>query len=388
MRINKKNPLHWLQLILFGITVLTTLFLRLFIAHKKKQIVILYGHKLNSNLKSIYDYSNSLKNSPIDVYYLTMDSVYFRELKEKNINVLLSRHVSNAKLLAQSNCVISDHGLHLLIFLLKLSKIKFIDVWHGIPFKGFDADDFKDQHQYTEVWVTSKLLKTLYTEKFGFKSERVHDIGYARTDILINNKTNIADIKTSIGIKDLNKKIILFAPTWKQDENKRNIFPFNQSEDSFLRAVDRLSEEISAICIFRTHLNTNGSKQKNYKNIIYAPHSVFPNTEEILLTADIMVCDWSSIAFDYLLLDRPTVFLDIAPPFKKGFSLDGSYRFGEIVKDFDSMLLVIKQYIIAPEIYWKEHGEKAQKIKKELYDNNADGFTSKRCLNRLNKLIP
>jgi CDP-glycerol glycerophosphotransferase (TagB/SpsB family) len=211
----------------------------------------------------------------------------------------------------------------------------------------------------------------------------VYETGYARTDVLINKNIDIGRVKQSIGITDPAKKVILFAPTWQQDENNRNIFPFNTSEESFLGELDTLCEMLSIVCVFRAHLNTASFDRVDYKNILFAPHSQFPDTEAILLISDVMVCDWSSIAFDFLLLDRPTVFLDVPPPFKKGFSLDESYRFGEVVKDFPSMLSFLERYITDADRYWRKHDDKSREIKKALYDGTADGFAGKRCCDRL-----
>ena len=122
---------------------------------------------------------------------------------------------------------------------------------------------------------------------------------------------------------------------------------------------------------------------RTYPNIIYAPHSEYPNTEEILLTADILVGDWSSIAFDYLLLDRPTIFLDTPAPFAKGFSLDETYRFGHIVGNMGDLLASLEQYVLSPEDYLQQYGNNAENIKRALYDSNADGLASKRCMDRL-----
>lgn len=372
---------------MFGIVTLISLLIRYFLsAQSKKDVVLLYGHKLNSNLKGVYDYVNDLRDKKITLYFLTMDPVYYHELKESGVNVILATRLNTVFFLAKTKCIVSDHGLHSLNILLKVSDVKFVDVWHGIPFKGFDADDFKTQRQYDEVWVTSALLKKLYIEKFGFPPAIVFETGYARTDVLINQNVDIDLVKSSIGISDFNKKVILFAPTWQQDENNRNIFPFSTSEESFFGALDTLCEKLSVLCVFRAHLNTAGLEGVKHKNILFAPHSQFPDTEDILLIGDVMVCDWSSIAFDFLLLDRPTVFLDIPAPFKKGFSLDESYRFGEIVKDFSSMLLVVEESITEPYLYWQKHGKKAQKIKRLLYDDTADGFSGKRCFDRLNTL--
>ena len=73
-----------------------------------------------------------------------------------------------ARLLASANAIVSDHGLHAMQPLLSLSNLKFFDVWHGIPFKGFDADDFRVQHRYDETSVASPLLAELYVTRFRF----------------------------------------------------------------------------------------------------------------------------------------------------------------------------------------------------------------------------
>jgi hypothetical protein len=87
-----------------------------------------------------------------------MDRHYFGEIKKKD-NILFALNPVDLMKVASADCIISDHGLHALQLLLKLSDITFVDVWHGIPFKGFTADDFTIQQQYDEIWVSSALLK-------------------------------------------------------------------------------------------------------------------------------------------------------------------------------------------------------------------------------------
>lgn len=383
MKIDKKNALHWFYLIQFGINVLLALLIRCLPTNGERKTTILYGHKLNGNLKGIYDYCESQDDDSHDVYFLTMDPAYFETLQNTGFKVLLSSKLSSAVVLARANAIVSDHGLHVLSILLKFSDIKFFDVWHSIPFKGFDADDFRVQHRYHEVWVTSRLLTSLYVDRFGFDRQRLHETGYARTDVLINKNVSVSTVKASIGIKAQDKKVIMFAPTWIQDDKNRNIFPFNMSEDEFLALVDGLCEKLSIICIFRTHLNTPQTNTGLHTNIVFAPHSDYPNTEELLLAVDILVGDWSSIAFDYILLDRPTIFIESPSPFAKGFSLDETYRFGHIVKDMEGLIASIAKYISRPEDYLDEYGEYSERIKKALYDENADGLASQRCVQRL-----
>ena len=348
---------------------------------------MLYGHKLNSNLKGIYDFSRNNSHADLTLCFLTMDPVYFRELRAAGENAMLALNPLNIIKMARCSVIVSDHGLHALEVLLKFSNISFVDVWHGIPFKGFDADDFRTQHRYAEIWLTSDLLIDLYVTKFGFRREQLHATGYARTDVLVNRSVNSMDVRKRLGIPVSVDKVILFAPTWKQDRNNRSIFPFESSEKVFFSALEKVCEELSVACVFRTHLNSRAGDGGSYNNIFYAPHAKFPDTEEILLACDALVCDWSSIAFDYLLLDRPTVFLDVEPPFKKGFSLNEDYRFGEVVESLEEMIAALELYIKQPETYHITHGEHCAVVKKALYDSNADGHAAERCYARLEALV-
>jgi CDP-glycerol glycerophosphotransferase len=95
------------------------------------------------------------------------------------------------------------------------------------------------------------------------------------------------------------------------------------------------------------------------------------------------VCDWSSIAFDYLVLDRPTIFLDVEPPFAKGFSLDASHRFGAVVGDMDALIGRLEQFLLEPDRYAGEFSIKAREIRSRVYDRYADGNATARCVQRL-----
>ena len=94
-----------------------------------------------------------------------MDYPYYRQLKSQGISVVWAGSPQALMLLVKAKALISDHGLHSLVLLLDYSSLKFIDVWHGIPFKGFDKDDFKVHHRYDEIWVASEFMADLYEKK-------------------------------------------------------------------------------------------------------------------------------------------------------------------------------------------------------------------------------
>lgn len=335
MKINKRNPWHWIWLGAMTINVALAVILRRFMATNNR--VVLYGHKLNGNLAAIY--RESLKHKELRLTYLTMDYPYYQKLKQQGIDAVWAGGPDALMLLVRAKILISDHGLHSLVLLLDYSSLKFVDVWHGIPFKGFDKDDFKVQQRYDDIWVTSNFMADLYEEKFGFKREKLKAIGYARTDVLVKpQKVSRAELMRKYDIPVTERKVILYAPTWKQDDSGRSLFPFGMVETEFLRELSRVAESGGCLFIVRMHLNASSERSDQFESVYAVPADKYPDTERLLLLSDILIYDWSSIAFDYLLLNRPAIYLDVVPPFKKGFSLGDRYRFGAKVSDLDGLV--------------------------------------------------
>jgi CDP-glycerol glycerophosphotransferase len=385
LKIDKKNPRHWVCLLLFGINVMCAIVCRLFVRRRGAgRLVILYGHKLAGNLLALYRHVKTTNEPDIHMVFLTMDKHYHRQLVAEGIASVLATAYACQRLLRRADAVISDHGLHAMAPMLSLSDMKFFDVWHGIPFKGFDADDFRLQHRYDEVWVASPLLAKLYVERFGFDPAKVKVTGYARTDRLVRRDEDTQAIKRRLGLDgDDVGKIVLFAPTWKQDASQRSIYPFGLSEHDFLGALSALAERTSSTIVMRTHLNTGTGPSRKWPCIEYRSHGDYPDTEELLLISDVLVCDWSSIAFDWLLLDRPAIFLDVEPPFAKGLSLGQEYRYGKVEASPSGFLHSLERHLLQPAVI----DPRAAKVRQDVYGDYADGTATVCCISRLHRCI-
>jgi len=386
LKVDRRNPLHWLLLLLSAVWVMLAICLRPILhGSMRKGRVLLYGHKLGGNLLAIQRHLRSY-DAELQVSFLTMDPAYHRELVARGEGSVLSASPASLPWLVGADALISDHGLHALQPLVGLSDIKFFDVWHAIPFKGFDADDFRVLHRYKEAWVASPLLAGLYVDKYGFDPDKVVVTGYARSDRLVKEK-NIATgaLRQRMGLPADAGKVVLFAPTWKQDSNERSLFPFDMEADAFCNALSDIACQLGATVILRTHINSGRDSidASRFRRLVSLPYADYPDTEEILLVTDVLVCDWSSIAFDFLLLDRPTVFLDVPAPFKKGFTLGPEYRFGEVVPDLGAMLHAIELAVLAPSDYMARHATVVRNTRHEVYGRFADGNATARCVGRL-----
>lgn len=380
MKINKRNPWHWIWLGLLTINAALAVILRMFFTSNNR--VVLYGHKLNGNLGAIY--RESLKHKELRLTYLTMDYPYYRKLKQQGIDVVWAGSPQALLLLAKAKVLISDHGLHSLVLLLDYSSMKFIDVWHGIPFKGFDQDDFKVQHRYDEIWVASDFMADLYEKKFGFKRETLKAVGYARTDVLVNpGEIDRAALMREYDIPPSDRTVVLFAPTWQQDDAGRNLYPFGMQESEFLREMSQLMEKHNSVFVVRMHLNAEAGRGERFENVYAVSADKYPDTERLLLLCDILIYDWSSIAFDFLLLNRPAIYLDVPPPFKKGFSLDGSYRYGETVAGLDELKRAITNAVEKTVVGLPSNNELRKKLEMLVYEHFADGSSSHRACQQM-----
>ncbi|WP_018868619.1 MULTISPECIES: CDP-glycerol glycerophosphotransferase family protein [unclassified Thioalkalivibrio] len=389
MKIDKRNPVHWMLLGSSAIMAVAAVLLRPLLRERKRtdraRRVLLYGHKLNGNLLALY---NAVRNDEpgLKIQFLTLDPAYHRSLRSSGVDSVLAITPSAALELARADAIISDHGLHTLQVLLEWTDIRFFDVWHGIPFKGFDADDFRVQHRYDEIWVASPLHRQLYVDRFGFDPNRVVATGYPRTDRLVAPESTNAETRQRLGLPP-SGPVILFAPTWAQDDAQRAIYPFGETGDRFLKGLSDVAARHNGCVILRPHLNTREPVTAQQPRVHTLASDAYPDTEEILQVSDILICDWSSIAFDFLLLQRPTIFLETPAPFRKAFSLGPEWRFGPVVDDLPALLAILDTALDEPDRYWEDYRQTHQSTLERLYQGYADGQASQRCIERLQSRI-
>ena len=137
MKIDKKNPLHWWLLAQQALYSLLAALLRPLRRKPPKPLVVLYGHQLSGNLKALYTAWDKECREQFDLFFLSLDPGQAQALRNAGIAVLACNRLRDMLRLTQARVMITDHGLHLMTPLLRLTDIVFVDVWHGIPFKGF-----------------------------------------------------------------------------------------------------------------------------------------------------------------------------------------------------------------------------------------------------------
>ena len=203
----------------------------------------------------------------------------------------------------------------------------FVQTWHGTPLKKIGCDVERGGNAMTklsdiEKIYTNEAKKISYmispsqycTEKFisafnlkaVHKEERVLTLGYPRNDFLFQaTEKQCSDIKARLGIPG-NKKIILYAPTFRDNKyNAKDGFELESYMD-FDKAKTYLGDDY--IILFRAHYFISGRMDFNkYENFVFDVSDV-EDINELYVISDMLITDYSSVFFDYANLKRPIIF--------------------------------------------------------------------------------
>jgi glycosyltransferase involved in cell wall biosynthesis len=168
----------------------------------------------------------------------------------------------------------------------------------------------------TDIFLDSYKLRGLYNGK-------IIQEGHPRTDLTLNTKRDDAiNILTDVGVLvDRTKKIILYAPTWKGStiNDAVNDYEVNKEMINYISgAIDTDEYQV----LVKPHCYTYRTyTQEQRENRLVIPANV--ETNELLPAVDILISDYSSIYFDYLVLNRPVLFF--IPDIEKYSSERGIY---------------------------------------------------------------
>ena len=128
------------------------------------------------------------------------------------------------------------------------------------------------------------------------------NVGLPRNDILINKEEHEKikrKAKRYFGIDD-KKHIVLYAPTWKNYDVQ------NPEKIDYNLLLYSLKKKFGGewIVLYRAHNLTKSDANEMSNNYIYDA-TTYPDMQELLITADILITDYSSVIWDYSLLMKP-----------------------------------------------------------------------------------
>ena len=203
-----------------------------------------------------------------------------------------------------------------------------INLWHGVPLKKIALLDpnlkkaariyFKKifSENYTCILTTSHELIPLMARSFAVSEDKIKVWGQPRNDGLFQ-KNDCREILGQL-FTDLPEytKTVLYAPTFR-DYGQVQLFPFKDFDQKQLEAF---LDEKNMLLFIRTHVAEQGSAAPYLgKRIRFLGNEQAEDVTGILNIFDCLITDYSSIYIDYLLTDKPMIFL----PYDRQQYLDG-----------------------------------------------------------------
>lgn len=207
-------------------------------------------------------------------------------------------------------------------YIKKNPETIYIMTWHGTPLKklALDMDDvlmagnkgiesykanfWKNSRRWDYLIAQNQFSSEIFEHCFDFHKDMLN-IGYPRNDTLVNNnnKEFINAIKEQYGIP-LDKKVVLYAPTWRDDQSMgRGKYIFNPHIN-----FDTLKRELGDEYVFIVKYHYLIANKISYTRFDGTIVNIKADIQDLYLISDYLMTDYSSVMFDYSVLDRPMLF--------------------------------------------------------------------------------
>nr|WP_244016140.1 CDP-glycerol glycerophosphotransferase family protein [Lactococcus carnosus] len=279
------------------------------------------GRSYSDNPKAIYE--TMLRDAKFDKYQLIW------ALKEPVIisgcKVIKRQSIAYFYYLSKSKYWVFNNKMP--DYYIKRADQVYLQTWHGTPLKrlAHDMPDlgityYRSKQTYQEMvsaydkdsqlWdyliSPNQFSTAVFCSAFKVNREKIIETGYPRNDILTTVSTGkIQDVKEKFNIPS-NKQVILYAPTWRDNAFNLQGYTFELNLD-FTKWHKILGDDY--VIIFKPHY-------------LIAQHFVVPNglsefvltmpatadINELYIISDQLITDYSSVFFDYAILNRPIYF--------------------------------------------------------------------------------
>ncbi|MBR0513989.1 MAG: CDP-glycerol glycerophosphotransferase family protein [Clostridia bacterium] len=187
----------------------------------------------------------------------------------------------------------------------KKKRTKYLYTMHGSAIKlcGNDCPGRKDFdfRSVDYLCVQSDFDKYVFQRSFRARNECFLESGRPCNDVLwqIRDKDKY-QMQKQLGLP-ANKKVILYAPTWRDSKNGGGSYDIKPPID-LKHWEKRLSDEY--VVLFRAHHITTKIMNVEFNDFL-RNYSDYPEINDLYIASDILITDYSSVMVDFAILERP-----------------------------------------------------------------------------------
>jgi len=281
------------------------------------------GMNFSDNAKYLFLYCSSLNE--INCYWITKNKVLVENLRNDGLKAYYKYSIMGLWLSISSKVYIYDSRTGCINHFTSAGAYK-VSLWHGSPLKTIDRDiTVKNNAFYigNHTWglkrylvriimpewfvvadlmiATSDKVKGYFNSAFG--SKKIEVTGYPRNDIISNPNLyrKYLMFEQNIIHSLSTKKTILYAPTFRDTDRFERETPIEWER------LNNLLKKNDTTFLIKLHRHDYSMIMKeNYSHI-----RVLDNESDmypLFSKVDLLITDYSSIFFDFLLTDKPVLF--------------------------------------------------------------------------------
>ena len=265
-----------------------------------------------------------LNHTDSKAYWLSSSEKEIRMLKSMGLPVVRYPSLRGYWLTLRAKYSYHHYGIDLISQNLQRGSVR-INLWHGTPLKKIARDVVpvteKRDKPYQKLldglnkgdYVISPspyLSKKILAGAFGLPAGHAPVLGYPRTDVLGLSRDELIcfcrrysrELLPYISIAEKYSYVFIYMPTWRDDDRE-----YFAKANIDLEALSKALSDMDAVFFIKLHPLTADADISGYDNIIKIRNDadIYP----FLPFTDALVTDYSSIYFDYLMLDREIVFI-------------------------------------------------------------------------------
>lgn len=253
-----------------------------------------------------------------------------------------------------------------------------VQTWHGTPLKrlalhrpGFDARRalavVREARRWNVLLAQNPYAAGILRKAYAFLSRPIWVEGYPRNDVLVTGDGSTTRQGLGIGPGE---RVLLYAPTWRDDRTE--IVDFVDPAE--------LAVATDAVVLVRGHSRTlQPGRDAAGPRVIDV--TGFPDTSQLLLAADALITDYSSVMFDFSVTGKPMFFL--VPDIEhyrgelRGFYFDlAAHAPGPVVRSQDELVAAIRD--ADPGAFAAKYAEWRAK-----FNARDDGHAAERVVSRI-----
>jgi CDP-glycerol glycerophosphotransferase len=363
------------------------------------------GRRFDDTPKAIYEYMKSRKKYDDFRFVWAFRNPEDHKVPDHDGRTTIVKWPSVAFLQALSEAGYWISNNRVLPYVYPRDDQVYVQCWHGTPLKRLGHDlkettnaiySLKDLlHKYDMDAMKMKFFvspSAYATEKFisAFdltgkgKEGAILEVGYPRNDRIVTaTREDRAAAFKNLGIlEDSGKKVILYAPTWREDQYGSTGYTYRLGLD-FSKLLNALGDDY--IFIFRVHYFISNSFDFSSFGSRIINMSEHDDINDLYIASDMLITDYSSVFFDYANTDKPIIFymydLDEYQDKARGFYINLDELPGDIVMEERYLSEAIKR-ASNPDAYAAAYDEKYRAFKAK-YTYLDDGRATERLVDRI-----